>query len=108
MRLETPRSSPMFRIYWLILPAIAVFGAMAILPPASSTAQSGDIRVNIDSPGGSATVTNGRSIDITGWAVDADAALGTGIATVEISVDSPNGGVSDHIIADYGTARPDV
>ncbi len=87
---------------------IGGLGVAVMVLPALATAQNSSIQVTIDAPVDSATISNGQTIQISGWAVDASAAGGTGIEAVEISVDTQNGLANQRTFANYGTARPDV
>jgi hypothetical protein len=76
--------------------------------PLIATAQPSSIEVAIDAPTAGVTLQNGVPIEIRGWAVDTSAEQGTGIAAIEISLDSQNGVASEPMFATYGISRPDV
>ena len=85
----------------LLAAAVSVFPALAL-------AQTSTIEVTIDAPVTSATISNGQTVDIGGWAVDSAATGGTGIDSVQIFVDVQNGVAAQEITANYGGYRPDV
>jgi hypothetical protein len=96
---------------WRLALLATVALALVVLPtvgPTKVTAQPSSLEVSIDAPGTGQPVDNGKPIEIRGWAVDTSSQEGTGITSIEISLDSQNGFASQPMIANYGLSRPDV
>src|SRR5436853_141506 len=78
---------------------------VAAPPPPAQAAPA--ITISMDSPTAGAIVNNGQALNVSGWAVDASGA-GTGVDTVRLFLDGPEGNGQALGWANYGRSRPDV
>jgi hypothetical protein len=98
------------RSIWLssmLLSAFGLVAAASVAPAHSYAAQSGPIKISIDTPTDGQSVKVGETIGFGGWAAVTGA--GGSVDTVEVFIDGQpgEGGVSLGK-ATYGSARPDV
>src|SRR5581483_10678597 len=83
--------------------AVTISGSSNAGAPAPSA-----ISISLDSPSAGASITEGQTLDVAGWAVDT-AGAGTGVDSVKLYLDGPaDGGGRPLGFAVYGKARPDV
>jgi hypothetical protein len=98
------------RARWRIFPIAAILLLLIVpaMPVAGQAIDGTSVILHIDAPSAGATVSNGETVRIQGWAADT-AGPGTGVTEVRIYLDGQRDqGGTDLGAANYGTSRPDV
>jgi hypothetical protein len=85
---------------------VSIDSSNVAAPPAPAQAAPA-IQIFMDTPTAGAMVNNGQALNVSGWAVDASGA-GTGVDTVRLFLDGPEGTGQPLGWANYGRSRPDV
>src|SRR5262249_58749827 len=97
------------RSCWSSLGRAGVAALLAIVLAAGlagPVAAAGRMLIQIDSPGSGESV--GGPVAVVGWAVDLDAASGTGVERVLVFLDGDQSQGTPLGVARYGIERPDV